>query len=495
MCSIRQGGAQRSEAEGALGRCGTSCANSISPTGSSSAASLPTQGPRHTPIDFDALPAVDVDVPAIYDNHQFSQELQLVADKGPLKGVFGFYYLRRTAADIFDVRLYTTCPTVPLPGCVVALPGLTAASSGDVHTKTWAIFGDFTYDFTPQWSVSLGGRYTNDKRQAKYRPAEPALFGGQPELGGSSAVRRGNSDGRTTSNFDGRRVDKAFTPRASIHFKPTPNNNIYAAIRRASKAADSTRAASRLRLHLNRPRTYSTSWRSIRKRSTAMNSGGKLACSTAVSNSPQPFSTPNIRTFRYRARPAVSSMVSRTFVGLPPTPARHGSAGSRLETNLRAAENLATRGPAEPVGDAGLSRRRSICSSSPTSRASARLDVADFRKIQNTPKWTLSGSLDYDTPAWGGRLDANTTVSYRSNSQQFEIHTPGLDQPGFALWDANIVWRSSGSRYEIGLHGKNLLNKKYVVAGYNFLAQNPFTGDFILNGAGDRSRRLAGLAC
>mgnify|MGYP003288832319 CR=1 FL=1 len=35
-----------------------------------------------TPIDFDALPAVDVDVPAIYRNKQFSQEFQLVADKG-----------------------------------------------------------------------------------------------------------------------------------------------------------------------------------------------------------------------------------------------------------------------------------------------------------------------------------------------------------------------------------------------------------------------------
>jgi iron complex outermembrane receptor protein len=31
-----------------------------------------------TPIDFDALPAADVDVPAIYRNHQFSNELQLL---------------------------------------------------------------------------------------------------------------------------------------------------------------------------------------------------------------------------------------------------------------------------------------------------------------------------------------------------------------------------------------------------------------------------------
>ena len=71
-------------------------------------------------------------------------------------------------------------------------------------------------------------------------------------------------------------------------------------------------------------------------------------------------------------------------------------------------------------------------------------DVADFRKIQNTPKWTLSGTLEYDTPAFGGRLNANTTLSYRSKSQQFELASPGLDQKGFALLDANLVWRSTG---------------------------------------------------
>ena len=94
-------------------------------------------------------------------------------------------------------------------------------------------------------------------------------------------------------------------------------------------------------------------------------------------------------------------------------------------------------------------------------------------------EWTLSGSIDYDAPAFGGRLNLNSTLSYRSSSQQFELRSPGIDQPGFALWDANIMWRSNGGRYEFGLHGKNLANKKYVVSGYNFLLQNPYTGDFI----------------
>ena len=40
-------------------------------------------------------------------------------------------------------------------------------------------------------------------------------------------------------------------------------------------------------------------------------------------------------------------------------------------------------------------------------------------------------------------------------------------------------------RYTIGLHGKNLTNTKYITSGYNFLAQDPLTGDFLRNGAGN----------
>ena len=109
------------------------------------------------------------------------------------------------------------------------------------------------------------------------------------------------------------------------------------------------------------------------------------------------------------------------------------------------------------------------------------VDAADFYSIQNTPKWTWSGSLDYDVPVAGGRLNANTTLSYRSKSRQFEWRTPMLDQGGFSLWDANLVWRSAGNRYTIGLHGKNLTNKRYITAGYNFLSQNLLTGEFVGN--------------
>jgi iron complex outermembrane receptor protein len=444
-----------------------------------------------TPIDFDALPFVDVDVPAIYKNHQFSQEFQLAVDRGPLKGVAGFYYLKANAFDVFDVRLYTSN---------ALLPGLTAATRGDVDTKTWAVFGDFTYDFTPQLSVSLGGRYTNDKRHAKvFR--QNLILGGSPELGGSGLFDQTgtpfpNPAASVTSNFDGKRKDTAFTPRASISFKPNKDHNLYSSYSKGFKGGGFdprglTTSTPRDPATPNVPPTaqqiydfmafdpekvdsYEAGWK-------AALFDRRLQVAAAVFDAEyKDVQVPG-------SAGGVTAGGVPTFIGITTNAGKARFRGFELETNWRMANDLATAGDrltwAGTLGylDAKYLHFLTVVNRdiNGTPIAPTEVDVAKYRKIQNTPKWTLSGSLDYDTPAFGGRLDMNTTVSYRSKSQQFELRSPGLDQAGFALWDANLVWRSTGNRFEIGLHGKNLANKKYIVSGYNFLLQNPWTGDYI----------------
>jgi iron complex outermembrane receptor protein len=429
-----------------------------------------------TPIDFDATPAVDVDVPAIYKNHQFSQEFQLVADKGPLQGVAGLYYLNASAVDVFDVRLYASLPTI--------LPGLTAATEGNVKTKTWAAFTDLTYNFTPQWAASVGVRYTNDHRHAEVFRRN-LILGGSPQLGGSDPFdATGVQVGAATSDFDGSRTDQAVTPRASINFKPTPNHNFYFSYSRGFKGGGfdprglTTQAPSQdpqdiydfMAFDPEKVDSYEAGWK-------ASLFGRRLQLATAIFDAE----------YKDVQVPGSAGCVVNgvtTFCGITTNAGKARFRGVEIETNARLAHDFATAGDRlNLAGTLGyldakyLQFITNIAGLGP-------VDVAKDRKIQNTPKWTLSGSLDYDTPLADGHLDLNTTVSYRSASQQFELRTPMLDQRGFALWDANIVWRSRGNRYEIGLHGKNLLNKKYIVAGYNFLAQDPFTGNFILNGAG-----------
>jgi iron complex outermembrane receptor protein len=446
-----------------------------------------------TPIDFDALPEVDVDVPAIYKNRQFSQEFQALVDHGPLQGVAGFYYLNARAQNVFDVRLYTTS---------VFFPGLTATTRGDVRTKTWAVFGDFTYDFSPQWSLSLGGRYTNDRRHAKVFRAN-LLFGGAPELGGSPPFdATGTQLGAATSDFDGKRKDTAFTPRASISFKPDKNNNLYLSYSKGFKGGGFDPRGLTTSTPRSNPATpptaqeiydfmafdpekvdsYEAGWKAAlfdRRLQLAAAVFDAEYKDVQVPGSAGGFTAGGVP----------------TFIGITTNAGKARFRGLELETNWRVANDLATKGDRLTwTGTLGYLDAKYLHFLTSVNRnpdgtlildpvthlpISVAADVAKFRKIQNTPKWTLSGSLDYDTPAFGGRLDVNTTVSYRSKSQQFELRSPGLDQAGFALWDANLVWRSTGNRFEIGLHGKNLANKKYIVSGYNFLLQNPWTGDFI----------------
>jgi len=410
-----------------------------------------------TPIDFDALPSVNVDVPAVYRNHQTSQELQVLYNRGGFNALLGAYYLDANGVTIFDVRL---------PG------GVTALTFGDVATETYALFGDFSYDFSPMFSVSLGGRYTWDQRTSHVL-RQTFLGGGSPFFGGGGTLFA------TTSNFTGTADFRKFTPRASVSFHPAENQNIYASWSRGFKGGGFD------------PRGVTTACRTPTG----------VVCNAQQIYDFMSFEPETVTSYElgYRAalfdrRLNVSLNVFRadyhdvqvpgsigtvlngqqTFIGITTNAGRARFQGVEFEGNAIVARDFGTQGDS-----LNLSWALGYLDAKYLEFIDARgIDVANRRAIQNTPRWTASGTVNYGTPVAGGMLNAITTLSYRSASQQFELRTPMLDQPGFVLWDANLVWRSDGGRWSIGLHGRNLTNKRYIVSGYNFLSQNPDTGDF-----------------
>jgi iron complex outermembrane receptor protein len=421
-----------------------------------------------TPIDFDALPAADVDVPAIYQNRQWSEEFQAVYESDKLQGVAGAYYLDARARNIFDVILNTT-------GVPLGLPGFTASTLGDVRTKTWAVFGDFTYNFTDQFAVSLGGRYTEDKRNAIV--IRKNLIGGaSPALGGN-----GTQFGALTSNFNGEKTFKEFTPRASITFKPTEDHTLYASYSKGFKGGGFD------------PRGLSTA---------APDTNGDGVRDAAEFFDYFLFDPEKVDSYEvgYKASlfdnrlrfalagfyadykdvqvpGSVGAVVNGipTFVGVTTNAGKATFKGVELETQAVLARDFGVTGDRLNFsGTLGYidAQYDKFVTNVP---GQGPVDVADFRRIQNTPKWTLSGTLDYGVPVGPGFLDASTTVSYRSKTFQFESPSPFLDQPGYALWDASLVWTSDDQRYTIGVHAKNILDKQYVTSGYQFLAVDPVT--------------------
>jgi iron complex outermembrane receptor protein len=409
-----------------------------------------------TPIDFDALPAVDVDVPAFYNNEQFSQEVQLLIDSGNLNGLVGLYYLDAKARTVFDVRLPNN---------------ITALTFGNVNTDTVAVFADFTYDFTPQLSVSLGGRYTWDTRRSTI--LRNVYIGPSPFFGGTGApiVRQ--------SDFSGSADFSKFTPRASVSFKPTPDHNLYASYSKGFKGGGFD------------PRGVSTACRTP--------TGGTCNAQQIydfLSFDPETVDSYEIgykaSLFDRRLNLALAAFHAdytdvqvpgsvgttvngqQTFIGITTNAGRAKIDGIEAEVLWIAARDMAVAGDRLTLaGTLGYLDARY------TRFIDARgIDVADRRAIQNTPEWTASATLGYSVPVGAGSVEFSTTASHRSSSQQFELANPLLDQPAFTLFDANLVW-SIDEHFSVGLHGRNLTDERYISSGYTFLAQNPDTGAFI----------------
>jgi iron complex outermembrane recepter protein len=412
-----------------------------------------------TPIDFDALPAVDVDVPAFYNNRQFSQEIQALVDAGPLNLLVGAYYLDASARTAFDVRL---------PGTVTAL------TFGRVLTDTTAIFADGTFDITGQLSISAGARYTWDRRDSTV--VRNVFLGPSPLFGGTT-----NPIVQQT-NFRGQADFSRFTPRASISFKPTEDHNIYASYAKGFKGGGfdprgvGTAAPDR---NGNGVREYSEIYDFLSFDPETVDSY-EIGYKAALFDRAFTFALAAFRAdYKDVQIPgSVGQVVNgvQTFVGITTNAGKARIQGLEFEGNLVARDAFVASDRLSLAVTAGYidaEYKRFIDARG--------IDVADRRAFQNTPKWTVSETLSYDVPVGPGQLNASATLSYRSRTQQFEIRTPGLDQPKYALLDANLVYTfGENDRYTIGLHARNITDKQYIVSGYNFLRQNPDTGAFIL---------------
>ena len=424
-----------------------------------------------TPIDFDALPAVDLDVPGGYFNEQISQEFQLLYESDRLSGLLGFYYLDAKADTIFDVRIFTT------------FAGLTAFTQANVDTETYAVFGDFTFDLTDQLSVSLGGRYTWDERSANIL-RQNYLGGGSPFFGGA-----GIPFGGPSTNFEGSRDFKKFTPRASVSFQPTPDHNFYASYSQGFKGGgfdprgvgvnapdlnddgvqSDAEVASFLSFAPETVDSYEIGYKgSLLDGALTVAIAGFYADYTDVQ-------IPGSVACEVGGLP--------TFCGIVSNAGKAEFKGLEFESNLRVGRDLF--GPGDRLNialsggyiDAEYKEYITNIGGVPT-------DVAEFREVQNTPKFTGSATLAYSADVGGGDLAFSTTLAYRSKTFQFEIPNPYIDQPGYATLDANLVYKAPSGFWSLGLHGRNLTDKEYKTSGYTFVEADPVTGEIPLGANG-----------
>jgi len=430
-----------------------------------------------TPIDFDSLPAVDVDVPAIYRNEQLSQEFQLLYDSDRLHGLVGFYYLDAKAYTKFDVLLATT-------GALLNLPGFGQKTIGDVRTDTWSVFGDFTFDVTDRLHLSAGGRYTVDNRKS-FIFKQNQILGADPDFGGTGVLI-----GAPITNFNGKARFRKFTPRASISYDVHDDLMVYASYSKGFKGGgfDPRGSANVRAIDVNNDGVfaYDEIYNFFKFEPEEVDSyevGIKGAALDGDLNFALTGFYADYKNVQIPGSVGVDANndgIFESFSGVTTNAASATFKGIELETSARFAQDFAGAGSRMSfAGTLGY-----IDAQYDEFIGALGTDVSDITDIQNTPTWTASGTLGALVPVGDGDLNFSTTVSYRSKTQQFEYRSPYLDQKGYALWDASLVYNFGGDRYSIGVYGKNILDKHYKTSGYQFLATNPATGQPIIGSNG-----------
>lgn len=398
-----------------------------------------------TPIDFDSLPDATFDVPAVYENRQFSQELQLQFEQGNWQGVAGLYYLDANAFNAFDVA--------------VSNLGLTIFTLGDVDSKTWAAYADVEVELSEQFSLSIGGRFTDDQRRSTViRDTYSGVFSpyfGNPAATSITPITTDNNGVQVAPVFNGQRSDSDFTPRISLQWQPAEALLGYVSYSTGFKGGSFDPRGDYAKPEIRdgfEPETVNAY--EVGLKASLWN--GRLVLNSALFYSDYN----DVQIPGSEAIDTDNDGLNDSFVGTVSNAGKAKISGIELEVSGRITERLSLQ---SAVGYTNAEYKEFVVSG---------VDVAADRFFQNTPELTAFTGLAYtqmlNNPHYAGTLDYGVQLAYRSEVHQFEVANPLLDQGGYSLVNANVVWTSNNGQWQVGLHGKNLTDKRYKVAGYSF---------------------------
>jgi iron complex outermembrane receptor protein len=406
--------------------------------------------------DSDHSPLLFTETSNDNQNDQFSQELQFNGSNrnGRLDWVAGLFYMRENGTDVFDNDLApglwaalemlpapliplapgVTCPPppgVPLP-CVgeagnplnVMLDFDATLSSG-IRIDSYALYAQGTYDLTDRLGLTLGGRYTREKKDFT-----------------SMMVR--NSSGvvsvpRTTVS----RTWEAFTPKVGLELRWTPELMTYVTAARGFKSGGfNGRAQSPLEIDAFDPE-YLWSYEVGIKSEWF---GRQLVA--------------NLAAFRNRYKDIQLTSLRPAAGILAIVTENAGEAdvsGFELELVAQPAHGFLLRGGLGYI-DAEYTQLDPL--------ATITLDTAFVK----TPKWSANaaGQYSFATGA-AGTLTIGADLTYRSKYYNETTNLEALAQNDVTVVGTFLRFQAASERWEATAFGNNLGDERYMVNGFNGL--------------------------
>lgn len=391
-------------------------------------------------IDFDTLPVQVADVSAVYKDHQFTQELQANYDNGgAVHGVFGLYYFDGTAEGSIH-NIFLGSPPYSTLGY-----SQYGSTGGSIGTKSYAGYGDFTWDISPVWSLDVGLRLTDEKKSAVIQNYAFANASFTTPIA-------------TLADFSGAHTSRNASPKVSLDYSATDQIKLYGSY------------------------------------SEGFHSGGyniRANCS-AIPESCRPIEDEKVQSYELGSKMSFfddslmmntalfhnvySNIQLSVFTSYTLPNGSQGFFGDFTNAGKGHIDGLEEEFAWKPAEYWTFSGNFAYLHTKYTQFESAGVNIADTQRFTNAPKWSGGLNLERTFPlANGGSVSGRINYTYQTSVYPETTLSPLIMQPSYGLWNAGVIWQID-QPWTLSLQGTNLANKSYRTTGYNIAALGIVTG-------------------
>ncbi|WP_395337379.1 TonB-dependent receptor [Novosphingobium sp. BL-8H] len=392
-------------------------------------------------LDATALPIFTIRIGS--NSETFTQELLLNSKAGSrLQWTTGVYYFNNRDTWPTDAKLGTN-------------PFVRNGESGTL-TQSIAVFGDATYEITPQLFVTAGARYSHDWVSDAYflRALTASVY---EDANGNPVAFPSNVPLYTRYDVPNLTNDRV-TPRFVLRFKPNEESSLYASFTQGYKAG-----------LLN---VGGYSYRPVKPETiNAYELGYKYAKGPfSAELSGFYYDYKNLQVSSFQAGTArITNAASSEIYGI------EGQVSARVTSDFTISGGAAwtharykkfPNAPFYQFCDPSLTFGTSPVACVPTSLGGlgpgslveTTTDASGF-KMQRSPEFTANLAASYGLDLAGGRLNLSSNLYYTSSfyfgiAEQFK-------QSGYAQLGLRAEWTDASDKYSIAVYGENVTDHRY----------------------------------
>ncbi|AUJ69208.1 TonB-dependent receptor [Pseudoalteromonas sp. NC201] len=395
-----------------------------------------------THLDLDATPDASFGIFNFEDQQQISQEFQWLYKDDQFSLVSGLYYFNEddlnfggsVAPDFFVM----VAPDVYLPWPVIN------AGERDQENTSSALYANLSWSLTEKLDVTLGARYTIEKKEVTSKGEE--FFGTGVTTAEEMEAVFGTGIGYSPTGYSASKEWKEFTPKVVFDYTISDDSMVYLS---AGKGFKSGGFNGRI-TSFAQPFEPETLWSYEIGSKSLLNKQNIRLNTAAFFNDYK-----NFQLSRFSIDPDTGA-----FLSLFENAGKATIYGAEMELEAVASDNLTVNlnlgylggGYDELIGDFGK-------------------EVSDERELVNSPKWNGRAGFEYFFSAFTqGEFSLRGSAAYRSKTYLTVSSSEVLAQSGYTFFDMSLHYRSADDTWEASLYGKNLGDKRYRQHGFDLSA-------------------------